>query len=185
MKDVMIDLETLGTRHDAMIIQVGACYFDRMTGEIGREFKATIEPGEHEDKFSIDYDTVKWWFVRTDAARKSVIDSPVPLFNALNELAVFLEGWDIKIWSHATFDMPILMNSFDKLKIKFPVPYKNARDIRTLMDLSGPSPLMERAGIHHDALDDAKFQVKYCVAAIEMLHTDCVAAVKNLSGGRS
>jgi len=40
MKDVMLDVETLGTKSTAAIIQIGACYFDRETGEIGDKFKS-------------------------------------------------------------------------------------------------------------------------------------------------
>ncbi len=43
MRDCMIDFETLGTGPDAAIIQVGACYFDRVTGEIGATFKRNFD----------------------------------------------------------------------------------------------------------------------------------------------
>ncbi len=44
MNDVMLDLETLGTRHDAMIISIGAVYFERETGLIGPGFSMNVNP---------------------------------------------------------------------------------------------------------------------------------------------
>ena len=43
MKDLMVDIETLGVSHDSVITQIGACYFDRNTGEIGAKFIANID----------------------------------------------------------------------------------------------------------------------------------------------
>ena len=43
MKDVMIDFETLGNSNNAVVVQIGACYFDRKTGEIGYKFETNID----------------------------------------------------------------------------------------------------------------------------------------------
>lgn len=170
MKDIMLDLETLGTRHDAMIIQIGACYFDRETGEIGRAFSVNIDPKGYEDKFTIDYGTIAWWFQQSDAARRAVMGNTLSLEEALRILGdFFFDPSDVCIWSHATFDMPILANAFNIVGIKNRLPFRNARDIRTLMDLAGPSAPMSRDGIHHNALDDCKYQVEYCVQAMQKL----------------
>jgi len=37
-KDIMLDIETMGIRPTSAIVQLGACYFDRITGEIGDKF---------------------------------------------------------------------------------------------------------------------------------------------------
>ena len=34
MNDLMLDIETLGTTYNAVVVQVGAIYFDRLTGDI-------------------------------------------------------------------------------------------------------------------------------------------------------
>lgn len=167
----MLDLETLGTRHDALIIQIGACYFDRMTGEIGETFKRTISsPLASREKFSMDLETIRWWMGQSEEARKSVMYGNDLLGGALVQLKSFLWGDDTLVWSHATFDMPILQHAFDVFGIK-ELPYRNMRDLRTLMDLADLSKLKrERFGIHHDALDDAKYQVSYAVDAFIAIH---------------
>jgi hypothetical protein len=170
MKDVMLDLETLGTRHDALIMQIGACYFDRMTGEIGVAFSANIDPGSYNDKFTVDYDTIKWWMQQSDDARRLVMEAPMSLVEAIFGLTHFLEGKDVTLWSHATFDMPILHNAFQTVGMKNPVPFRNMRDLRTLVDLADYTDKLERDGVHHHALDDAKFQVRYASEAFKKLY---------------
>lgn len=171
MKDVMLDLETLSTKHDAFIVQIGACYFDRMTGEIGETFKRTMT-GAGSEKFSIDYNTVRWWMSQGQDARNSVMAGNVNLAEALHDLRDFLSKTeDVVVWSHATFDMPILMNAFDVFNIEHPVSYRSTRDLRTLMDLADLAKYKrERFGIHHDALDDAKFQASYASDAFVKLN---------------
>jgi DNA polymerase III epsilon subunit-like protein len=170
MKDVMLDLETLGTRNDALIIQIGACYFDRYTGEIGQTFSANVMPNGTIDRFSVDYETIAWWFGQTNEARAKVMGSPEKMEVALLTLRNFLRMEpEVFIWSHATFDMPILQNAFNELQIHFPVPFRNARDIRTLMDFAEHSSATPREGTHHNALDDAKYQAQYVAEAMYKL----------------
>lgn len=170
MKDVMIDIETLGTRHDAMIIQIGACYFDCETGEIGETFKANIDPSKFGHKFTVDYETIAWWFGQSDQARAMVLANPTGLGWALTDLDAFLNlEKNPCVWSHATFDMSILVNAFKVADLPFSIPFRNMRDIRTLMDLANHHTGVVREGVHHNALDDAKFQVVYCVEAMQKL----------------
>ncbi len=172
MIDVMLDLETLSTRHNAMIIQIGACYFDRNTGQVGETFKATINATLMSGySFDVEYKTVKWWMEQSPEARSSVMRGDMFLPEALLSLRDFLEkDGEVFLWSHATFDMPILMHAFETYGIKCPVPYKNTRDLRTLMDLAGPFTQTPREGIHHDALDDAIYQAQYAAAAFNRIH---------------
>lgn len=170
----MIDLETLGTRHGALILQIGACYFNRETGEIGVGFSANVDAGLMVDEFTVDMSTIKWWFEQSDKARQLVTENPQPLVDVLISLSQFLHKPDIMVWSHATFDIPILVNAFEKARITFPVPFRNMRDIRTLMDLSKHRSTIERSGVHHHALDDAKFQAQYCSEAMRKLNGETI-----------
>lgn len=169
MKDVMIDIETMGTRSTSMIVQIGACYFDRETGEIGKTFKININPLD--DKLTVDWHTIKWWLIQSEEARNSIIDESFhDTYSALTELQDFLNIEAKYIWSHATFDIPILLNAFHVYNLKFPLHYTKMRDIRTLMDIANHKGNKQaRVGTHHDALDDCEFQVKYCVEAMNKL----------------
>jgi len=173
MKDVMLDLETFGTGPDAVIVQIGACFFDRATGEIGETFKVNVTPKSAIESGAImDADTVCWWMNQSEAARKSILAEPqLDIETAMIQLNQFLSPAKA-IWSHATFDFVIVTQTLRRLKIKPKFRYQAARDIRTLNDL-GKTALTNtpsiRDGVHHDALEDCKFQVKYCVVALNSL----------------
>ncbi len=171
MKDVMIDLETLGNGENKCVIQIGACYFDRTTGEIGKTFKRNIDAKSATDAgFQLDASTVYWWLAQSEAARSSILAEPrIPIRDAFNQLDDFLENAKY-IWSHATFDFVTVMETYKKLNIVATFPYRAARDIRTLVDIMGTTVGdTPRTGVHHDGLEDAIHQVKYCMKAFEKL----------------
>ncbi len=173
MKDVMLDLETLGNGKNACIVQIGACYFDRMTGEIGNTFKVNIDPTSSvKSGADIDAETVMWWMKQTDEARQSILVPGIEIENAIHRLNIFLEQANA-IWSHATFDFVIVTETFKRLDIKPKFSYRSARDLRTLVDLGKiNTKKFTREGTHHDALDDCKFQVKYAVDCINSINND-------------
>lgn len=171
MKDLMLDLESLSTNYDGLVIQIGGAYFDRETGEIGRTFCQNIDISK-----GIKYDlklkpeTVHWWLAQSKEAQESILKDPKPIEEVLENFAEFAK--DAKyVWSHATFDFVMLKNTYRIVGIKYPFSYSRAaRDIRTLVDLAKVSVRkIEREGLHHNALDDCKYQVKYCVAAFNSL----------------
>ena len=175
MKDVMVDIETLGAGLNPVIVQIGACYFDRKTGYIGEKFKVNIDPVDAQRMGGIlDADTVTWWLNQSREAQKSITADPkVSLVGALQAFQEFVKSAD-NIWSHATFDFVILNQVMRNVNVG-KLPFRKARDIRTLVELSNMDPTgLSRAGTHHDALDDCKHQVKYCYYAFQEL--------KNASG---
>lgn len=172
MKNVMLDLETLATSTDAAIVQIGACYFDDVTGAIGDTFKKNIDLAfsDKEARGVLDPATVAWWLKQSDAARNSILTRGEPSVNVLHEVNEFLKPAKF-IWSHATFDFVILSESMRRHNITPSFCYRTCMDIRTLTRLASfaKSVAWIREGTHHDALDDCKYQVKYCVDALNKL----------------
>ena len=170
MKDVMVDIECFATSGTPVIVQVGACYFNRHTGEIGDEFKVNISPVDAQ-KYggTLDAGTVSWWMEQSEAARNSILAKPQePIKSALARFRQFIAPAKA-VWSHATFDFVILNNVCSQLGLG-KMRYGKARDIRTLVDLAQIEyKKVERDGLHHDALEDCKFQVKYCVLCFNAL----------------
>lgn len=168
MKDVMLDLETLGNGKNKCIVQIGACYFDRDTGEIGETFKVNVDAGTHV-KYGgeLDAQTVYWWLEQPKEAQNSLLAGPREnIIDAMTRLNVFLARAKA-IWSHATFDFVAIQETFKQLDIKPLFHYRVARDLRTIVDAGKVTIDKQlREGTHHDALDDCRFQVKYCVAAL-------------------
>lgn len=170
MEDVMLDLETFGNDPNACIIQIGACYFDQYTGEIGTCFQRRVDARSSVATGGIiDADTVYWWLQQDPQAVASITKNPkVHIATAMAELLEFLKPAK-RIWSHATFDFVIINEALKRLRLQ-QLQYKSARDIRTLMWLSGVQPAdFKRIGVAHSALDDATHQVEYCVAALKAL----------------
>ena len=175
MKDVMLDLETFGTSSNAVIVRIGACYFDRFTGKIGERFFEKIDPQSCVDAgFEMDIPTVLWWMRQEAPARLAVAsnDDCFLIGGVLIDFKHFLRDVE-SIWSHATFDFVILMNYFRKFKIRVNFDYHAARDLRTLTDLAEIDPLdFPREGIKHDALSDCMFQVGYATACFNRLRRE-------------
>lgn len=167
MKDVMLDFETLGNGKNKCLVQVGACYFDRVTGEIGDTYSANINPATHVKAGAmIDAETVMWWMAQSDEARASIMSNGRDVTAVMNELNDFLEP-AARIWSHATFDFVTLGETLKQLDIKPKFKYRSGLDIRTLVYLAGINVKdTVREGTHHNGLDDCKHQVKYCVLAL-------------------
>ena len=175
MKDVMLDLETFSLSSNAVIVQIGACYFDRFTGEIGEKFFEKIDPQSCVDAgFEMDVPTILWWMQQDETARQGIMDgdsffvSPV-----LIDLKHFLRDIET-IWSHATFDFVILTNYFHKFGIRTSFDYHAARDLRTLCDLADIDPKdFKRDDLtKHDALSDCIFQVGYATACFNRLRRE-------------
>jgi hypothetical protein len=172
MKDLMIDIETMGKGENAVMIQLAAVFFDRETGETGREFCRSLAMSTCEDfGFTKNQSTVDWWATQDQSVLNGILEQGEHALDVMNSFVDFL-GDDIKkliIWSHATFDFPIVQKYLQTITASY-MPYKGARDIRTLVDLSGIDlDSYDWSNKTHNALDDCKFQIKYCVDAMNAL----------------
>lgn len=176
MKDVMIDLETWNNTSDAVVVQIGACYFDRDTKEIGKEFEIHVDATtEIQRGFTIGADTLYWWFTQSSAAQRLAMGNErsrklsMAAWRAFNH---FLKGAE-SIWSHGSFDFPIVNTHMKKLGIVPAYKYWAGKDLRTLVDLAGIDHRAYKkkagVGVLHNALDDCKIQVDYAVDAMRRL----------------
>jgi len=155
---LMVDIETLGNGPRSVITQIGACYFDPETGSIGQTFEVNINIQSCLDiGLEIDGDTIKWWFGQES---RTWLNNTVPLILALRQFGQFCHKAK-HVWSHATFDMPILFNAYRECDEKIPFHYRTPRDIRTLVWLWGGKFEREPRVGAHDGLSDCKYQVEY------------------------
>jgi exodeoxyribonuclease VIII len=168
MKNVMVDLETLGNGSNAVIISIGAVEFDE-TG-LGREFYMRVDPQSCVDAgLKMDVSTVMWWMQQSDAAR-SAFKGPgaVPLDVALGEFSSWYPR-GAALWGNgATFDNVILGNAYKALGGAQPWAYWADRCYRTLKNLY-PHVKLDRNGTYHNALDDAKSQALHAIAILAVL----------------
>lgn len=176
MKNLMIDIETMSNTSNAVMIQLAGVYFDPVTGETEGEFWEDFCKSISIDSciaagFETNESTVKWWSQQNQDTLKSIIESGEDAQEVMMQFSDFIEPnrKDLKVWSHATFDFVIVQNYLLRFGLE-PMPYRGARDIRTLVDLSGIDlQKYDRSKYTHNALDDCKFQIKYCVDAMNLI----------------
>jgi len=172
MKDIMLDLETMGNGSSAAICAIGAVEFDLETREIGREFY-TIVDLESSAKAGgiIDASTVLWWMKQSDAARAELQRNGNKIELALVMFSEWIDGCGVEpkevcIWGNgAAFDNVILRSAYEKTEIKTPWEFWGDRCYRTAKTLL-PSVEMVRTGLHHCAVDDARDQARHLIELV-------------------
>ena len=168
--EVMVDLETLGKGPNAVIVSIGAVEFDVITGHVGEGFYAVVDPESCERiGMKMDASTVVWWMSQGDNARKVFSDtSAVPIEEALRLFSSWFPSGS-SVWGNgASFDNVILNNAYRAAEMQAPWEFWQDRCYRTLKNLS-PAIFHERVGVHHNALDDAKFQAGHAIKILEAL----------------
>lgn len=171
MKDIMLDLESFGTGPKGMLSSIGAVFFDLNTGETGEEFYCNVNI-ESSFKYGLvaDGGAIKFWCQQPEEARMAMFENPTPIAlpDALAQFSKFYgKHRKTNIWGNGcNFDNILLGNAYKAIGKEQPWGFTNDRDVRTLVQLGKMSGLQRqdctREGTHHHALDDAKFQVKYC-----------------------
>ncbi len=143
-----LDIETLGSVGSPVVLSIGLYH---MKDEIEEEsdpkrlFIANIDIDSClEVGLTVSGSTLKWWFEQSDEARKALF---VPQPRHLKYTIIVLGEWfrskiqsstrrkdEIKIWSHSTFDIPVLNNACNAVGLKMPWSFKDTRDLRTIVD---------------------------------------------------
>jgi hypothetical protein len=161
---VMIDLETMGTGPNAAIVAIGACIFD--ANGIGDRFYDAVDLQSCIDAgLTVDGQTVMWWLDQSDEVRGALKNSS-PLHVALERFSDFMAdsmGNISGVWGcGAAFDNVILRNAYKAAGLECPWPFWADRCFRTVRD-TNEIDAPDRAGTHHNALDDAVHQANYLI----------------------
>lgn len=161
---VMLDLETLGTSPDCVILTLGAIKFnpfgDSEPGP-GIYLRLDIEEQLAMGRTTLD-STIEWWAKQDPAVREEALGENGHRYkvNELRkELNKFLVGVD-HIWAQGpAFDIVILENLYRSKSWPFPWHYWQIRDSRTLFGVHGDprEPGRDQA---HNALMDCYYQAK-------------------------
>lgn len=161
-QNLMLDLETWGTRPGCAIRSVGAVMFDPYTNEFGEEFYANVSDAScREAGLHIDPSTEAWWAKQTQQARDALTVDPLTLTEVAERFDVYWRrARAIFVWSHgANFDEPIWSAAMHALGRRVPWKFWDSRCTRTVYDIAQLDPrTVRRAGTYHNALDDAKYQ---------------------------
>ena len=175
---VMVDLETMGKKHNAPIVAIGAVVFDPATGSIGESFyKVVCLESSVNWGAVIDPSTVIWWLKQSSEARSAIVnDDAIPLQDALLQFREFVSdnvaggSKKAQVWGNgASFDNSILRSAYDCIAEDYPWEYWNDRDVRTMVELGqaisfDPKTTIPFEGSRHNALADAIHQARYVSA---------------------
>lgn len=160
--NVMLDLETMGTRPGSVIVSVGAIEFDPQSARLGRTFYQTCSIASAVDVgLAMDPQTVTWWLQQNDDARGELIKAKGDLKSVLIAFKQWLGNADVRLWGNGSdFDNALLAEAYRIIGEPIPWKFWNNRCYRTMKSLF-PNVKLEREGTHHNALDDAIYQAKH------------------------
>ena len=168
MRNCMVDLETLGTNSDAVVVSIGAVMFGP-EGVSENGFYAVLDRTEQiRLGRKINSSTVDWWMQQSVEARAVFKVPTEPVGKVLTIFSEFV-GNDPFTWGNgADFDCTILGSLYSSFNLQKPWSYSKNRCFRTLKNTVQPTKnLPRRKGTHHNALHDAIHQAKHAVILMQ------------------
>lgn len=158
----MIDLETLSTRPNAVILSLGAIRFNPFSSQInindGIDIKVDVDSQIKLGR-DVQEETLSWWTTQSSEVQDAAfgLDNRIDLITftkLLNKMMVGVEH----VWCQGpVFDIVILENLYKQLEIPVPWNYWQIRDSRTLFGVFG-DPRSKNRTEAHNALMDCYYQ---------------------------
>lgn len=165
MKNIMLDLETMGTNPDAAIIAIGAVEFSLETKALGREFYQVVDlESAMRSGGTVDASTILWWMQQSDEARGEFKRFGRNIRSVLCAFRDWLyqESGDFGLWgSGADFDNVILRSAYTREGLSPPWSHKQNRCFRTMRSMYPQVDTSAWESTKHNALSDAKWQARY------------------------
>lgn len=172
MKHVMLDLETLGTTADAVILSIAAVRFDLDSDAIDdRAFYTSVDIDSNlAQGRRIQEDTLLWWMQQSEEARRVFFEPKLTLSAALQDLRDWFgpDADHTHVWSNgADFDLPMLAHAFWHNQLQCPWRFWMSRCVRTYRALPQAQGL--KLSNQHHALHDAINQARLVQAIQQRL----------------
>lgn len=170
--NIMLDLETLGTKPGSIILAIGAVYFDK--DGIGERFYTRISmTSSCSAGLNVDPLTVEWWLKQSKEAQNQAFCGTSSIQSVLVEFCYFVTNHtdDVLIWGNGVaFDNALLRAAYECCKIRCPWTYKQDMCYHSLKNLfKDLVPVVPFDGIKHNALDDAINQAQHAVNILNYL----------------
>jgi len=171
MRNVMIDIECLGTQPGSVILSIGACVFGKAENQ---SMSVCIDTFDSlMNGLTVDRRTCKWWANQPAKARFTATYEPKTLVYALDKLSKFIAKDDF-VWAKGPdFDLVLLAEAYRVIDEPIPWSFRNSRDVRTILHLANKrckvEVTREECETKHDALFDAMFQARQVLQAARIL----------------
>lgn len=172
--NVMLDLETLGTKPGCKILSIGASLFGSYMPPESVDSYFDAKCLSHESYQAMmdepDPATVKWWNEQNKEAKQVLnpiyaisLDTALISFNRfINQLQQHCTK--LRIWGNgATFDVPVIEEAMRRYVITPAWTFRDSMCFRTLKELGKMYGIEEPVftGVKHNALADACHQAKW------------------------
>jgi hypothetical protein len=168
----MIDLETLGTSANAIVLSVGAVIFDPMRPfddhhePVDSEFYAALDTTfQQRTGRTINDGTLRWWMRQGKQARLAIAGENVEPENpesVLKELKAFIPDNVKGVWGNGSdFDNAILQHMADQYGVKDLWPFWANRCFRTFTNLHDPKKRLRPVANNHHAVMDCINQIHW------------------------
>ena len=175
-RDIMIDLETLSTTPNSVILTIAGIRFN-----FSKDYRAVTDPydmdffycrvdTDSQSNRHIDPSTLQWWSNQKEDIREEAFnpEDRLSLEDAMTAFNYWASGAD-RYWANgAAFDFPILETANDTLGFTSPWRYWQAMDARTIYKLV-PEHYSPKQLKHHALYD--------CLNQIHKLN-DCLLKLK-------
>jgi hypothetical protein len=173
--DLMIDLETLSTAPNAVLLTLGAVAFTPGIEQY-TSFSLVFDLQEQsKQNRHIDPETILWWLKQSEEAKNNLIQNEkLKSQDVHHRLVEFMTKYLVpkfRIWSYgASADIVWLKSYFKDFDLSDLWSYKQEYCMRTLCALIDPdSNLRVKPTVAHNALEDALAQAKTVAANLNKL----------------
>lgn len=160
----VLDIESLSTRPDTVILTVGILKFNPYHSHIdvnsGIHLKLDVDEQLEKNRHVSD-DTVAWWGTQDEKIREDALgdEGRISVNEAIQQINRYLVGVE-EIWVQGpVFDIAALENLYRQYEMPPPWHYWNIRDSRTLFGVHG-DPRDKSRKHAHNALVDCYYQGK-------------------------
>lgn len=167
MRDALsIDIETLGLKPNALVLQVGLCLVNLDTGEKWSYSRLNLRRRQQRTRAQ-EPGTIQWWSEQSPELQASVLNSPEGTrvsIETVHEVISEMVTEGRTIWANSpSFDCVILASLFNSVDLDTPWGFRDERCLRTLAKHIDPDGKLKPPAnpTPHDALCDATWQAEY------------------------
>lgn len=181
MSHIMVDIETLGTSKNSVVLAIGAAQFSEKGVE--KKFYEVIDATSCTDwGLVIDARTVMWWLEQSEEARNSLTQTKGKALDiVLKDFATAFNWKDAQVWANGIdFDFTILEEAYKAIGMNAPWAYWSKMDYRTVKNLVPRdvyNAIKVEAPIKHNALADAMSQAATLIEMLKWVNRNNVTTV--------
>lgn len=173
---ISLDIESFGKPPNGALASLGLYVShgeEEKDPDLNRMFHVAVDAGTTNMEFYAS--TIYWWLSQSEFSRNALKTNLKPVKKAFEEIREFVKFWvkgnnNWTVWAH-NFDFEIVNSCYRINGVKCPWHYKQQRDLRTLVDISGLKKFHKSGSEEeHHAGYDAFNQARDIVSAFEIIN---------------